>query len=45
MFDEMFSYSRSYNSTGRMARRPILIHPILLSIITLVSFLESKKIV
>jgi len=29
----MFSYSRLYNSAGSNARRPILIHPILMSII------------
>ena len=33
MFDEMFSYSRLYNSAGSSACRPILIHPILISII------------
>ena len=32
-FDEMFSYSRLYNSAGSNACRPILIHPILMSII------------
>ena len=29
-FDEMFSYSRFYNSAGSNACRPILIHPILI---------------
>jgi len=33
MFDEMFSYSRLYNSACSMACRPVLIHPILMSII------------
>jgi hypothetical protein len=33
MFDEMFSISRLYNAAGVMACRPILIHPILMSII------------
>ena len=33
IFDEMFSYSRLYNSAGSNACRPILIHPILMSII------------
>jgi hypothetical protein len=32
-FDEMFSYSRLCNSAGNNACRPILIHPILMSII------------
>jgi hypothetical protein len=32
-FDEMFDYSRLYNSAGSNACRPILIHPILISII------------
>jgi hypothetical protein len=32
-FDKMFSYSRLYNSAGSNACRPILIHPILVSII------------
>ncbi|MGE5821034.1 MAG: hypothetical protein ACM31M_00420 [Nitrososphaerota archaeon] len=32
-FDKMFSYSRLYNSAASNACRPILIHPILLSII------------
>ena len=32
-FDEMFSYSRLYNSAGSNAYRPILIHPILMSLI------------
>ncbi|TLX88368.1 MAG: hypothetical protein E6L04_00840 [Thaumarchaeota archaeon] len=33
MFDEMFSISRMHNAAGSMACRPILIHPILMSII------------
>jgi hypothetical protein len=33
MFDEMFDYSRLYNSAGSNACRPELIHPILMSII------------
>ena len=33
IFDEMFSYSRFYNSAGTMACRPVLIHVILMSII------------
>ncbi len=33
IFDQMFSYSRLYNSAGSNACRPILIHPILMSII------------
>jgi hypothetical protein len=32
-FDEMFDYSRLYNSAGSNACRPILIHPIRMSII------------
>jgi hypothetical protein len=33
MFDQMFSYSRLFNSAGSNACRPMLIHPILMSII------------
>jgi len=33
IFDEMFSYSRLYNSAGTMACRPVLIHVILMSIL------------
>jgi hypothetical protein len=33
IFDRMFSYSRLYNSAGSNGCRPILIHPILMSII------------
>jgi len=33
MFDEMFDYSRLFNSAGSNACRPQLIHPILMSII------------
>jgi hypothetical protein len=32
-FDEMFDYSRLYNSAGSNACRPLLIHPILMSIV------------
>ena len=32
-FDNLFSYSRLYNSAGSNACRPILLHPILMSII------------
>ena len=32
LFDEMFDYSRLYNSAGSNACRPELIHPILMSI-------------
>ena len=30
LFDQIFSYSRLYNSAGSNACRPILIHPILI---------------
>ncbi|HEX5920965.1 MAG TPA: hypothetical protein VFY55_04220 [Nitrososphaeraceae archaeon] len=33
IFDEMFFYSRLYNSAGSNACRPQLIHPIIMSII------------
>lgn len=33
IFDEMFSYSRLYNSAGSNACSPMLIHPVLMSII------------
>jgi hypothetical protein len=33
MFDEMFSYSRLYNAAGVVACKPVLLHPILMSII------------
>lgn len=33
IFDEMFSYSKLYNVAGSNACRPVLIHPILMSII------------
>jgi hypothetical protein len=33
MFDEMFSYSRLYNVAGSNACRPVLILPVLMSII------------
>ncbi|MDW0231013.1 MAG: hypothetical protein QOA62_03145 [Nitrososphaeraceae archaeon] len=32
-FDKMFSYSRLFNSAGSNACRPVLIHPILMSIV------------
>ena len=33
MFDEMMSYSRLYNAAGVMACKPVLLHPILMSVI------------
>ena len=33
MFDEMMSYSRLYNTFGVMACKPVLLHPVLMSII------------
>ena len=33
IFDEMVSYSRLYNAAGVMACKPVLIQPILMSII------------
>lgn len=33
IFDQMFSYSGLFNSAGSNACRPMLIHPILMSII------------
>lgn len=39
-FDEMFSYSRLYNVAGSNACRPVLIHPILMSI----TFEQSKQL-
>ena len=33
MFDEMMSYSRLYNAAGVIACKPVLLHPILMSII------------
>ena len=33
MFDEMMSYSRLYNTSGVMVSKPVLLHPILMSII------------
>jgi len=33
LFDQMFSYSKLFNSAGSNACRPILIHPILMSIL------------
>ena len=33
MFDEMMSYSRLYNTSGVMVCKPVLIQPILMSII------------
>ena len=42
-FDKMFSYSRLYNSAGSSACRPVLIHPILMSIL-LEHYKQLKKI-
>jgi len=33
IFDEMMSYSRLYNTGGSVACKPVLLHPILMSII------------
>ena len=33
IFDEMMSYSRLYNTAGVMTCKPVLLHPILMSII------------
>ena len=33
LFDQMFSYSRLFNSAGSNACRPMLIHPIIMSIV------------
>ena len=33
IFDKMFSYSRLFNSAGSNACKPVLLHPILMSII------------
>jgi hypothetical protein len=33
IFDEMMSYSRLYNTSGVMVCKPVLLHPILMSII------------
>ena len=33
LFDEMMSYSRLYNTAGVMVCEPVLLHPILMSII------------
>lgn len=33
MFDELMSYSRLYNTAGVGACKPVLVHPILMSII------------
>ena len=33
LFDEMMSYSRLYNTSGVTACKPVLLHPILMSII------------
>jgi len=43
-FDEMFSYSRLYNSAGSSACRPVLTHPILMSIL-FEHYKQLKKIV
>jgi len=40
LFDQMFDYSRLYNSAGSNASRPESIHPILMSII----FEHSKQL-
>ena len=42
-FDKMFSYSRLYNSAGSNASRPVLMHPILMSII-LEHYKQLKKL-
>lgn len=42
MFDQMFSYSKLYNSAGSNACRPQLIHPILMSIL-LEHYKQLKK--
>ena len=34
IFEQMFSYSLLFNSAGSNAYRPILIHPILMSIVS-----------
>ena len=44
IFDEMLDYSRLYNSAGSNACRPILIHPILMSIL-LEHYKQLNKIV
>jgi len=44
LFDQMFDYSRLYNSAGSNACRPELIHPILMSII-LEHYKQLNKIV
>jgi hypothetical protein len=44
IFDEMFSYSRLYNSACSNACRPVLIHVILMSII-FVHYKQLTKIV
>lgn len=44
MFDQMFDYSRLYNSAGSNASRPQLIHPILMSIL-LEHYKQLNKIV
>ena len=33
MFDEMMYYSRQYNAAGVMACKPVLLYPVLMSII------------
>jgi hypothetical protein len=40
ILDEMFSYSRLYNSAGSNGCRPMLIHPIFMSIV----FEHSKQL-
>ena len=43
LFDEMMSYSRLYNTAGVMACKPVLIQPILMSMI-LEYYKQLKKI-
>jgi len=43
LFDEMMSYSRLYNTAGVMACKPVLIQPILMSMI-LEHYKQLKKI-
>ena len=43
IFDEMMSYSRLYNAGGVVACKPVLLHPILMSII-LEHYKQLKKL-
>jgi hypothetical protein len=43
IFDEMMSYSRLYNTAGVMVCKPVLLHPILMSIL-FEHYKELKKI-